>query len=213
MVLALENSARIFLNEAVVMGCHEHGGAAVGDSQQHFEHVEGSLGVEVASGLVGQDDIRVVEQGTGDGDALTFASREVIWHVLALVLQAYLIQDQIDAVTDFVFVIPSCSFEHELEIGFDAPVHKQLEVLEDNSEASPQFGDILCAQFGKIEAADRPFAVFQPVFRHYGPYYGSLSRTDFPDYVDEFSGVDVHIQAIDDDTLARNDVSFAEMYQ
>jgi hypothetical protein len=39
------------------------------------------LGVEVAGGLVGEDDGGLVDQGAGDGDALALAAGELVWFV------------------------------------------------------------------------------------------------------------------------------------
>jgi hypothetical protein len=41
------------------------------------EDLGAAVGVEVAGRLVGQDDLRLVDQGPGDGDALLLAAREL----------------------------------------------------------------------------------------------------------------------------------------
>ena len=46
------------------------------------------LRVEVASRLVGHDDVRVVDERARDGDALPLAAREFIWQVVGAVLEA-----------------------------------------------------------------------------------------------------------------------------
>ena len=45
MVLAFDDATGVFLDEAVVVRCHEDGSAAVGDPQQHLQHIEGGLRV------------------------------------------------------------------------------------------------------------------------------------------------------------------------
>ena len=53
---------------------HQHGLAVFADAAQEFHHFQSRVGVEVAGGFVGEDDIGVVEQGAGDGNALLFAA-------------------------------------------------------------------------------------------------------------------------------------------
>ena len=50
---------------------------------QKYEDLEARAGVEVPRRLVGKDDGRIVDQGTGDRDALHLSAR----HLVALVLQ------------------------------------------------------------------------------------------------------------------------------
>ena len=76
---------------------HQHGLTVLADATQKFHHFEGRIGVEVARRLVGEDDIGVVEQGAGDGDALLLAARHLVWHRFALAAQSHFGQHLVDA--------------------------------------------------------------------------------------------------------------------
>ena len=66
-----------------VVGDHEDGLVEVlGGGAEHFEDGVGVLGVEVAGGFVGEDDGGSGDEGAGDGDALLFASGELVGAVV-----------------------------------------------------------------------------------------------------------------------------------
>ena len=48
---------------------------------QHAEHLAGRLGIEVAGRLVSEDEIRLVDERAGDGDALLLAAGQFAWFV------------------------------------------------------------------------------------------------------------------------------------
>jgi hypothetical protein len=67
------------------------------DVVEKLDDVVARLGVEVARRFVGQNDVRCVEQGARDDDALLFATGERIRHTVALVLHPDLRQNGADA--------------------------------------------------------------------------------------------------------------------
>jgi hypothetical protein len=56
--------------------------------QQQFEYLLGSVGVEVASRLIGPDYRRLVDEGAGYRHALLLATGELVGTVVSPVLQA-----------------------------------------------------------------------------------------------------------------------------
>ena len=58
---------------------HEYHGAAVarGEAAQELEHLMAGLGVEIAGGLVGEQQLRVVHERAGDRQPLLLAAREL----------------------------------------------------------------------------------------------------------------------------------------
>ena len=66
----------------------EHDGVALGVERVEEGHdLDAGFGVEVAGGLVGEDDGRAVDQGAGDGDALALAAGELVGLVVHARLQ------------------------------------------------------------------------------------------------------------------------------
>ncbi len=55
---------------------------------QHLQHDFGIFGVQVAGGLVGEQDFRLVDDGAGNGHALLLAAREFGRLVVQATLQA-----------------------------------------------------------------------------------------------------------------------------
>ena len=56
---------------------HHDGGAAGVDAEKELHDLPRGRGVEVAGGLVGDDETRRVHQGARDGDPLLLATRQV----------------------------------------------------------------------------------------------------------------------------------------
>ena len=69
------------------MGDDDDGRAfGAGEAAEKLDDGRAGLAVEVAGGLIGQDDRRLVGERSGDGDALLFAAAQPAW--LALLLSA-----------------------------------------------------------------------------------------------------------------------------
>ena len=72
-----------------VVGDHEDGLVELAAGlAEHLEDGVGVFGVEVAGGLVGEDDGGAVDEGAGDGDALLFATGELVGAVIEAALDA-----------------------------------------------------------------------------------------------------------------------------
>ncbi len=72
-----------------VVGDHDDGLAQVVDGLAHeVEDLAARRGVEVAGGLVGEDDVGPAGQGPGDGDPLLLTARQLAGLVLEAVAQA-----------------------------------------------------------------------------------------------------------------------------
>ena len=68
---------------AGVVGDNEDAGVPfVGDFGEEIHDLPAKGAIEGSRGFVGEDKARVVGQGTGDGDALLFATREGVWEVV-----------------------------------------------------------------------------------------------------------------------------------
>jgi hypothetical protein len=72
-----------FRGEALVVRGDEGGTAFAADQVQEFaeDRVRGVL-VEIASGLVGEEDGGLVDDGSGDGDALLLSAGQLRWTVV-----------------------------------------------------------------------------------------------------------------------------------
>ena len=69
---------------------HEHDGTALlgGRRAQEAQHRGRGLGVEVARGLVGEEDLGIADERATEGEALLLAAREGVREAVAGVLEA-----------------------------------------------------------------------------------------------------------------------------
>ena len=103
-------------------------------------------------------------------------------------------------------VLPSGGPEDELEVRFHAPVHQQLEILENDAQAAAQHRYVFCTDSPEIEPADGSFTREQAVFRRHRADDGSLSGAHLAYDVNKVARMDGHVQAVDDDVLPVEDV-------
>jgi len=84
------DGARAALGDSGVMGHDENGGVeAVVQIVDEAEDFGAGVGVEVAGGLVGEEDGRLESEGSGDGDALAFASGKLVGQVVEALAEAH----------------------------------------------------------------------------------------------------------------------------
>src|SRR3954447_23050656 len=79
-----DHAAAHFVDDDVVVGSHDHGGAVLVDPVQHVHDPHRGGGVQVAGGFVRQQDARLVDDGAGDGHALLLAAGEFVGHAVVL---------------------------------------------------------------------------------------------------------------------------------
>src|SRR6185369_12166573 len=63
---------------------------------------DAGFGVEVASGLVGQDDAGAVDEGAGDGDALALSAGELVGLVVHAAVEVDVVQGFLGALDAFI---------------------------------------------------------------------------------------------------------------
>lgn len=66
------------------MGDHDDGGAAFVDLAEQVDDLKREIGVDVAGGLVRDDERGVVDERARERDALLFAARQVLGQALGL---------------------------------------------------------------------------------------------------------------------------------
>ena len=71
-----------------IVGDHDDGAALGMELAQQPEDDLFVLGVQIAGGLVGQDDLRIVDEGAGNADALLLAAGKLRGQVMRRGLQA-----------------------------------------------------------------------------------------------------------------------------
>ena len=113
---------------------HEHdGGAHLIDLLEQVHHLARHEGIEVAGGLVGEDQRRVAGNGAGDGDALLLAAGELRGHVL----HAGGEPDQLQGLGDALVALRRLHApiaQRDIDIVVDVEVGYEVEALEDEAD-------------------------------------------------------------------------------
>lgn len=118
------------------------------------------LCIEITCRLVGKDDFRVVQDGTGNTDTLLFATGKLVDELVLLVGKLHHLEHFDDSLLAFGFLLPACRAEYEVEITMHSTVSKQLEVLEDDAHLLPEGRLMLCLEASHVEAKHFCLATF-----------------------------------------------------
>ena len=84
----LDDPAAHHVDDALVVGGHHHGGPGLVDAVEQAHDALARGRVEVAGGLVGQQDQRAVDERPGDGHALLLTARQLVREAVLLAGQA-----------------------------------------------------------------------------------------------------------------------------
>ena len=94
----------------------------------------GGAGVEVAGGLVGEQDDRVIDQGAGDGDALLLAAGELVGLVLHTAFQAHELQGRYRTVAAFTGGHVAVVEQRQLHVLDGRGARQQVVILEHEAD-------------------------------------------------------------------------------
>ena len=130
----------------------------------NVEDLGAGAAVEVAGGLVGEDDLRPAGEGPGHGDALLLAAGELARAVLQAVAEA----DGVDDLVEPRLVgLAAGQVHRERDVLEGGERRHQVEGLEDEADpVPPQLGERLVVERGEVGVADEapgpPVSVVEP---------------------------------------------------
>ena len=165
---------------------------------EEFHDAVRSLGVQIAGGFVGQNDLGPVEDGAGDRDSLLLASGKLVGHFVAFSLHSHLRERFFYAFFGGGALLPAGRGKDELKVVVDVSVRQEHEVLEHHAALSAEHGDVSCADVVHSESADVACAFLKGIVGYEGFDDGGFPGTDSAHYVDEIAGVDVHVHIVQD---------------
>ncbi len=118
-----------------VVGDDDDGDALAVQLLEQIEDLLAGVGVQRAGRLVGQDDIRPVDQGAGDGDALLLAAGEFVGAVVGAVAQADALQRRAGAAQALLAGQPGVH-QRQGDLFDSRGARQQVELLEDEADAA-----------------------------------------------------------------------------
>ena len=131
------------------MGHHDDGATILTvQFVEQFHNLGTHLRVEVTSGLVGQQNLWVANDGTGDGHTLALSARELCGTVLHAMAETHALDDllgQLDALAAAHATID----KGQLYVVKHVECGDEVEALEHEAQRLvAQFGQLIVAQFG-----------------------------------------------------------------
>ncbi len=171
--------------------------------EEQFAHRLGGGVVEVAGGLVGQQQARAVHQCAGDGHSLLLATRQLRRPVVQAVAQAHPPQHRGSRV-----VRPAHTGHLQRQRGVveRAQAGQQVEALEDDADAvAPQVGQAVGVERGEVDAVDADAAGGRPLEPRQQQQQRGLARARRPGDGHARAGGDAQVHAAQHGHGARAD--------
>ncbi len=124
---------------------------------EELEHLDRQVGVQVARGLVGQEQRGLGHQGTGDRDALALTGRQRVWVGLGAVDDPHSGEVAHGPPTG-LFGRDAAHLQGQLHVLHRRPVDEQSEVLKHEPDASAQVGQTATGEDVEVQPADQGLA-------------------------------------------------------
>src|SRR5690625_341776 len=153
------------LDEGDVMGGHQHGDPHLVELLEEVHDLCRQLGVQVAGGLVGQQQGWLVDHGPGDANPLLFSPREGDGRGLFLVQQPDLVQGCAHPAAHFPGLEASDE-QRQGDVVEHAAVKQQLVVLKDDPDVAAVPGNAARAQPGDVLLVDDDLSGAGPLHGH-----------------------------------------------
>src|SRR5690606_10547111 len=117
--VAHDEVALAVVRDVELVGDHDDGDALVVEFLKNAHDLDGGFAVEVAGGFVGEEDVRLVDEGAGDGDALLLSAGKLAGKMIGALGEA----DDVEGVEGALFDLASGEAVLAVE-------HRQLDVFE-----------------------------------------------------------------------------------
>src|SRR5579884_127682 len=166
------------------------------DAPEQFHDFRGVRRIQIAGGLVAQEEFGIVDQRSGDCGALLFAAGQLARIHAALVGEP----DQIEAprhLTHDVFGVRAGDLQRERYVLPHRLVGKELVILKDHAQMPAQHGDASAPQAIDPNAVDRYFAAGGEHLAIEQPQEAGFSGAGVPNEKNEIAFTDFEIDAVE----------------
>ena len=154
---------------------------------QQFHNIVTCLWVEIACRFVGKYHLRTIEQSTSNDHALLFSARKCVWHSPSFCFHTDQSQNFSDSFLALLLRLPSCSFQHEVQVIVDRSVGQQPEVLKDDSKVASKVRYLTALYLFEIVIKYSRIAIGNRQFGIYGLEERALAGSHLSDQIDEFT--------------------------
>src|SRR6195952_1026956 len=189
-VVELDHSLSHLVDDAGVVGGHQDGRAGPVDPVEQLHDADAGVGIEVAGGLVGDQDLRPVHERARDRHTLLLAAGKLVRHPLALAAEP----DELEGLWhDLVDVRPRLAdhLERERDVLRHGLVGQQPEVLEDGADLAAQGRDLPAAEAVEVLACDEDMPLRRTRLTQHEPQERRLPGVGLADQEDEIALGDV----------------------
>ena len=183
------------VDDVVVVRGHDHGGAVLVDLVQHAHDAHGGGGVQVAGGLIGQQDARAVDDGAGDRHALLLAAGEFVREAVFLAFEADGLEDLGHGVADDAAALAD-DLHGEGDVGEHGFLRQQAEVLEHDADPAAEPGHAPAGDVGDVLAGHVDGAGGGAVLFEDEAQEGRFAGAGGADEEGEFATVDLKVDRI-----------------
>ena len=121
------------LHQMLVMACDEDRNANGVEILEHPHDFLGKFGIKVAGGLIGEDQLGLVDDGTSDSYPLLLPTGKSHGQPLFLLEKTDLIQSRTDPPSHIVRVV-SCDVQGKRDVFKDAAIVEESVILEDQAQ-------------------------------------------------------------------------------
>ena len=181
------------VDDAAVVGGHDHGRARAVDAVEQAHDADRGGRVEVAGGLVGQQDQRPVHERPGDRDPLLLATGELVGEVRRPSSTSPT-SSRIAGTWDLTtWLGPADDLERERHVLEHGLVGEQLEVLEDAADVAAQVRDLPAVELADVLAGDEDAALGRVLLLVEEADERRLARARRADQEDELALLDVDV--------------------
>lgn len=177
--------------------CHHHDGETIlaVEFAEELHDLMRACRIQIAGWLVGEDDVGVGHQGTGNGDALLLAARQFGRGMVATVGQPHARQCLLRHATAFL-VRDAAIDQGQLQILDRRGALEEIESLENEADViAAENGAVIAAQGPDIDAVKEIMTRSWRVQRSQYIHAGGFSRTRRPEDRNEFTGTDGKVHA------------------
>src|SRR5215208_1091206 len=197
----LDHAPAHLVDHLLVVGRHDHGGPGAVDPVDQLHDPDRGLGIEVAGGLVGQQQWRVVDERARDRHALLLAAGQLVRQVVKLGGEADHAQDVGHLAADLLARLAD-DLERVGDVVVDRAARQQLVVLEYGPDVAPQVGHARTRDLAERLAGDVDLALGGLQLLHQQADAGRLAAAGGPDEEDELAPSDLQRGALEADGTA-----------